>query len=61
MTFHLRGYLIQSDRSRVKYDQATKDRTAFEYGRETGDCVGVLSWDRFLFLSDLLDRLGIEI
>lgn len=60
VTFHLRGYLIQSDRSRVKYDQTTANRTAFEYGRATGDCVGVLSWDRFLFLSDLLDRLGIE-
>ena len=58
ITFHLRGYLVQSDRSRVQYDAATRERTVFEFHeRHTS---GPLTWDRFLYLDSLLGRFRIH-
>ena len=58
ITFHLRGYLVQSDRSRVRYDAATRERTVFEFCERTTS--GALTWDRFLYLDSLLGRLSIS-
>ena len=58
ITFHLRGYLVQSDRSRVRFDEATRQRTAFEFSDRI--TTGPLTWDRYLFLESLLNRLGIH-
>jgi hypothetical protein len=58
VTFPLRGYLVQSDRSRVRYDAATRERTAFVFSDRVTS--GTLTWDRFLYLESLLARLGIS-
>ena len=55
----LRGYLVQSERSRVRYDAATRKRTCFSF--EGAQLRGPLTWDRILFLEAVCARTGIAV
>jgi hypothetical protein len=59
ITNAMRGYLVQSAASRVRYSEEQRARTSFEFAGS--HLTGELTWDRLVFVEQLCQRLGVSV